>query len=211
MDKILENIGKYRIVPVIVIDDAGNSIPLSQALIESGLPVAEVTFRTDAAKGSIEKIAKTFPEMYLGAGTVLTVEQVKSAVDVGAKFIVSPGFNTKVVEYCCANNIPITPGVATPTEIQMAMEFDLEVVKFFPAEPLGGVNYLKAISAPYNNLRFIPTGGIDEKNIITYLQFPKVLACGGSWMVKSDLIKNRKFNEIKDLTIEALKVVKGIK
>ncbi len=210
MDKILEDIGKYRIVPVIVIDDADDSIPLAQALIESGLPIAEVTFRTKTAKESIEKIAKMFPEMYLGAGTVLTVEQVKNAVESGAKYIVSPGINLKVVEYCCTENIPMIPGIATPTEIGMALEFNMEVVKYFPAEPLGGINYLKAISAPYDNLRFIPTGGIDEKNIITYLQFPKVLACGGSWMVKSDLIKNKKFNEIKNLAIEALKIVKSV-
>jgi 2-dehydro-3-deoxyphosphogluconate aldolase / (4S)-4-hydroxy-2-oxoglutarate aldolase len=210
MNKIIEDIGKCRIVPVIVIEDAENALPLAQALIEGGLPVAEVTFRTKAAKESIEKIAKAFPDMYLGAGTVLSVEQVKSAVDAGAKYIVSPGINLKVVEYCVNNNIPITPGIATPTEIEMALEFNLEVVKYFPAEPLGGVNYLKAISAPYGGLKFIPTGGIDEKNISGYLKFPKVVACGGSWMVKSDLIIGKKFNEIKDLTAEALKAVKAV-
>lgn len=210
MNKILEDIKNCRIVPVIVIEDAENSVPLAQALIEGGLPVAEVTFRTKAAKESIEKIAIAYPDMYLGAGTVLTVEQVKSAIGSGAKYIVSPGINPKVVEYCVTNNIPVTPGIATPTEIEMALEFNLEVVKYFPAEPLGGVSYLKAISAPYGGLKFIPTGGIDEKNITDYLQFPKVIACGGSWMVKSNLITNKKFNEIKNLTAEALKTAKAV-
>ena len=208
MDKILEQIGIYGIIPVIIIDNAENSIPLADALIGGGLPVGEVTFRTKAAKESMEKIAKKFPEMLLGAGTVLSIEQVKSAVDSGAKFIVSPGLNPKVVEYCLTKNIPITPGIATPTEIERALEFNLEVVKFFPAESLGGLNYLKAISAPFGNLRFIPTGGIDERNLLSYLQFPKVLACGGSWMVKSDLISNKKFDEIKKITLEALAISK---
>ena len=209
MDKILEQIGICGIIPVIIIDDAENSIPLASALIEGRLPVGEITFRTKAAKESIVKIAKEFPEMLLGAGTVLSIEQVKSAVDAGAKFIVSPGLNPKVVEYCLTKNIPITPGIATPTEIERALEFNLEVVKFFPAEALGGLNYLKAISAPFGNLRFIPTGGVDEKNLLNYLQFPKVLACGGSWMVKSDLITNKKFDEIKKLTLEALIISKS--
>lgn len=208
MNRILEEIESYGIVPVIVIDDAENAIPLSQALIEGGLPVAEVTFRTKAAQESIQRIVKTFPEMLIGAGTVLSVEQVKSAVDSGAKYIISPGLNPKVVEYCASNGIPITPGIATPSEIERALELNLEVVKYFPAEALGGLNYLKAISAPYGNLRFIPTGGIDEKNLLTYLQFPKVLACGGSWMVKSELISNKKFNEIKILSIEALRIAR---
>ena len=209
MNKILSEIESYGIVPVIVIEDAENAIPLSEALIEGGLPVAEVTFRTKSARESIERIAKAYPEMLVGAGTVLSVDQVKSAVDAGAKYIISPGLNPKVVEYCVVNSITITPGIATPSEVERALEFGLEVVKYFPAESLGGLNYLKAISAPYVNLRFIPTGGIDEKNLLSYLQFSKVIACGGSWMVKSDLISNQKFNEIKNLTAAALKIVKS--
>ena len=208
MNKIFNEIGAYKIIPVIVIDDSINAIPLANALIEAELPVAEVTFRTKAAKESIKLIAKTFPDLLLGAGTVLTIDQVKDAVDSGAKFIVSPGLNPKVVEYCVGNNIPITPGIATPSEIERALEYNLDVVKFFPAEALGGLNYLKAISAPYGNLRFIPTGGIDEKNLLSYLQFPKVLACGGSWMVKSELISNKKFDEIKKLSSSALSIAK---
>jgi 2-dehydro-3-deoxyphosphogluconate aldolase/(4S)-4-hydroxy-2-oxoglutarate aldolase len=210
MKKIFEYIGSYRIVPVIIIDDSENALPLASALIEGGLPVAEVTFRTKAASKSIQLIAKTFPDLLLGAGTVLTIDQVKNAIDSGAKFIVSPGLNPKVVEYCVDNEILIIPGIATPSEIERAMEFNLEVLKFFPAEALGGLNYLKAVSAPYGNLKFIPTGGIDEKNLLSYLKFPKILACGGSWMVKSDLISNKKFDEIKNLTMLAINITKGI-
>jgi len=208
MNKILEEIGLFGIVPVIIIDEAESSIPLANALIDGGLPVAEVTFRTKAAKESIEKIAKGFPQMLLGAGTILSIDQVNSAVDSGAKYIVSPGFNSKVVEHCIKNNIPIIPGIATPTEIERALEFNLEVVKYFPAEALGGTAYLKAISAPYGGLKFIPTGGIDENNLLVYLQFSKVLACGGSWMVKSELIKNKKYDDIKNLTVSAVNLAK---
>ncbi len=208
MNKILEEIGLYKIIPVIIIDEVENAIPLANALINGGLPVAEITFRTKEAKESIDKIAGKFPQMLLGAGTVLSVDQVKGAVDAGAKFIVSPGLNPRVVEYCLSNDILITPGIATPTEVERALEFNLEVVKFFPAEVLGGLNYLKAISSPYSNLKFIPTGGIDEKNLLNYLNFPRVLACGGSWMVKSELIQNKKFDEIKNLTSSALSIAK---
>ena len=210
MNNIFKELSSYKIIPVIIIDDEKNSLPLANALIEGGLPVAEITFRTKAAGEAIRNIAKNFPNMLLGAGTVLTIDQVKFAVDAGSKFIVSPGLNPKVVEFCIQNNITITPGVATPTEIERALEFDLEVLKFFPAEALGGLNYLKAISAPFPKLKFIPTGGIDEKNILNYLQFSKVIACGGSLMVKSELITNKKFEEIKNLTLRALNIVKQI-
>ncbi len=209
MQKVLEEIGLIGIVPVIAIEDAADAEPLAQALIEGGLPCAEVTFRTSAAKESIEKISKVFPDMLLGAGTVLTVDQVKIAVDNGSKFIVSPGLNPKVVEYCLANDIPITPGVATPSEIEVALSFGLDVVKFFPAEASGGLDFLKAISAPYKNLKFIPTGGIDEKNLLSFIKFNRVLACGGSWMVKSELISNKKFSEIRDLTARAVNLLLG--
>lgn len=208
MHKILEEIGKLGLVPVIVIEDVENAVSLAKALIDGGLPVAEVTFRTKAARQSIENISKTFPDMLLGAGTVLTIDQVKAAIDAGSKYIVSPGLNPKVVEYCVNNNIPITPGIATPSEIERALEFELDVVKYFPAEPLGGINYLKAISAPYGNLKFIPTGGIDESNLLSYLKFSKILACGGSWMVKSDLIKNKQFDTIELMTAKAVELVK---
>jgi 2-dehydro-3-deoxyphosphogluconate aldolase/(4S)-4-hydroxy-2-oxoglutarate aldolase len=209
MQKIIEEIGLVGIVPVIAIEKADYAEPLTQALIEGGLPCAEVTFRTPAAKDTIAIIAKAFPAMLLGAGTVLTIDQVKTAVDSGAKFIVSPGFNPKVVEYCLANNIPITPGVATPSEIEVAMGFGLEVVKFFPAEANGGLKFLKAICAPYKNVKFIPTGGVDETNLLSYLKFPRIHACGGSWMSKSDLITGKKFDEIKQLTHQAVNLMLG--
>jgi 2-dehydro-3-deoxyphosphogluconate aldolase/(4S)-4-hydroxy-2-oxoglutarate aldolase len=204
MNAILENIGLIGIVPVIAIDHAEDAEPLAQALTEGGLPCAEVTFRTKAGKDAIARIAKSHPALLLGAGTVLTVEQVQAAVGSGAKFIVSPGLNRKVVEYCLANDIPITPGVLTPSEIEVALEYGLEVVKFFPAEAGGGLAYLKAISAPYKSLRFIPTGGIDESNLLAYLKFPKVHACGGSWMVKPEMINNQQFEDIKRITSAAV-------
>lgn len=204
MNAILEKIGLFGIVPVIAIEHAEDAEPLAQALDEGGLPCAEVTFRTKAGKEAIARIAKSRPSLLLGAGTVLTVEQVQSAVDAGAKFIVSPGLNRKVVEYCLANDIPLTPGVLTPSEIETALEYGLEVVKFFPAEAGGGLPYLKAISAPYKSLRFIPTGGIDESNLLTYLKFPRVHACGGSWMVKPEMITNHQFEEIKKITSSAV-------
>ncbi len=204
MNAILENIGLTGIVPVIAIEHAEDAEPLAQALSEGGLPCAEVTFRTKAGQEAIARIARSHPTMLLGAGTVLTVAQVQAAVDAGAKFIVSPGLNRKVVEYCLANDIPITPGVLTPSEIEVALEYGLEVVKFFPAEAGGGLAYLKAISAPYKSLRFIPTGGIDESNLLSYLKFPKVHACGGSWMVKPEMITNHQFEDIKKITSAAV-------
>jgi len=201
---ILKKIGDFGIVPVVKIDNAGDAVPLAKALIEGGLPVAEITFRTAAAEEAISNISKEFPDMLVGAGTVLSVEQVKKAVNAGAKYIVSPGFNPTVVEYCVKNNIPITPGCSNPTDLELALGFGLEVVKFFPAEAFGGLNTLKAMSAPYAMLKFIPTGGIDAKNLNSYLGFGKVLACGGSWMVKDDLIKGGNFAEITRLTREAV-------
>ena len=206
MNEALNKISNLKIVPVVVLEDAENAHPLAEALVAGGLPCAEVTFRTDAALESIKAMSKV-PELLLGAGTVLTIDTVKAAMDAGASFIVSPGFNPKVVGYCVENNIPITPGISNPTDIEMALEFGLEVVKFFPAEAMGGVKTLKAISAPYNKLKFMPTGGISASNIMDYLSLPFVIACGGSWMVKGDLINNKNFTEIKNLTAEAVSFV----
>ena len=204
MNPLLEQIGRLRIVPVVIIQDELDAEPLAQALLDGGLPTMEITFRTDAAKPAIGRIAKSHPSIVLGAGTVLTVDQVKAAVDAGAKYIVSPGIPRKVVEYCLKKNICVTPGVVTPTEIGVALELGLDVVKFFPAEASGGIEYLKAISAPFPNLKFIPTGGIDESNLLPYLQHPKVLAVGGSWMVKPALIAGKQFGEITRLTAQAI-------
>lgn len=209
MNEILRKIGNMGIVPVVKIDNAKDAVPLGKALIKGGLPVAEITFRTDAAQEAIENICSALPEMLVGAGTVLNIEQAKRAVAAGAKFIVSPGFNASVVEYCVNNNIPITPGCCNPTDIEMALSYGLEVVKFFPAEAYGGLSTIKAISAPYGMLKFIPTGGISEKNIKEYLAFNKILACGGSWMVKDELIKAGKFDEIERITGEAVSLMLG--
>ena len=206
---ILETISKIGIVPVVKLDDAKDAAPLADALCKGGLPCAEVTFRTAAAAEAISIMTKAHPDMVVGAGTVLTTEQVDQAVEAGAKFIVSPGLNPKVVKYCVDKNIPITPGTNSPSEIETAIEFGLEVVKFFPAEQSGGIAKIKAMAAPYVNMKFMPTGGINAKNLISYLDFPKVIACGGSWMVPGDLISNGEFDKIEELTREAVKTMLG--
>ena len=211
MNEVLMKIGQMGIVPVVVLNDVKNSVPLAQSLINGGLPCAEVTFRTEAAQQSIAEISKNFPQMFVGAGTVLTTEQVDRAVDAGAKFIVSPGFNPKVVEYCIKKGYPATPGIMTPTELEMALEFGLDVVKFFPAENAGGLKMIKAMAAPYTKMKFMPTGGINPQNVREYLQCDKILACGGSWMVKGDLINSGNFAEIEKLTKEASQIVKEIR
>ncbi len=209
MNEVLQRFEKLGIIPVVKIDDANNAAPLAKALCEGGLPVAEVTFRTDAAEEAIRKMVEACPHMFVGAGTVLTTEQVDRAIAAGCKFIVSPGLNPKIVKYCQDKNIPITPGTSSPTDIEQAIELGLEAVKFFPAEQSGGIAKIKAMAAPYVNMRFMPTGGINAKNIISYLDFPKILACGGSWMVSEALINSGQFDEIKRLTREAVNTMLG--
>ncbi|MBR3869299.1 MAG: bifunctional 4-hydroxy-2-oxoglutarate aldolase/2-dehydro-3-deoxy-phosphogluconate aldolase [Clostridia bacterium] len=211
MNAILKEISKIGIVPVVKIDNAKDAIPLAKALINGGLPCAEVTFRTAAAEEAIALMTKEFPEMLIGAGTVLTIEQVDKAVNAGAKFIVTPGFNEKVVKYCVDKNIPITPGCPSTSDIESALALGLDVVKFFPAENLGGINMIKALAAPYVGVKFMPTGGINAKNINSYLDCDKILACGGSWMVKDTLINEGKFDEIEALTKEAVANMLGFK
>ena len=209
MNDIIAQFQKLGIIPVVVINDAKDAVPLAKALCEGGLPVAEVTFRTDAAEEAIRLMAEACPDMLVGAGTVLTTEQVDRAVAAGAKFIVSPGLNPKVVKYCLDKNIPITPGTSSPTDIEAALELGLEVVKFFPAEQSGGIAKIKAMAAPYTKVKFMPTGGINAANLKSYLDFPKIVACGGSWMVSGDLIKAGNFDEIKRLTREAVNTMLG--
>ncbi len=204
MHEILEKIAELGIVPVIAINDVEKAVPLAKALISGGIPCAEVTFRTAEGEESIRRIAKEAPEILLGAGTVTTKEQVDRAIDAGAKFIVSPGLNPKIVAYCNEKNIPITPGCANPSDIEAAMELGLEVVKFFPAEQAGGLDYIKAIAAPYTKMKFLPTGGVNAGNINKYLAFEKIIACGGSWMVTADLINSGNFDEITRLCREAV-------
>jgi 2-dehydro-3-deoxyphosphogluconate aldolase / (4S)-4-hydroxy-2-oxoglutarate aldolase len=204
MDEIIKKIGLTGIVPVLAIDDSQSAEPLMRALIAGGIPCAEVTFRTDAAEAAIDTIAKKFPDVLLGAGTVLTVDQAKRAIDLGVKFIVSPGLNRNVVEYCLSKKVTVIPGVATPSDVTTAVEFGLSTVKFFPAEANGGIPYLTALSAPFKSMKFVPTGGIDMKNLIDYLRLPSVIACGGTWMIKADVLKAKRFDEIERATREAV-------
>ncbi len=211
MSTMNETIRGFGLVPVVVLNDAKDAVPLAKALCEGGLPVAEVTFRTDAAEESIRRIAEAFPEMLVGAGTVLTTDQVDRAVAAGAKFIVSPGFDPEIVDYCLSKEIPIYPGVVTPSELAQAVKRGLKVVKFFPAEAYGGVNTIKALAAPYPMVKFMPTGGVNLKNLKNYLECDKITACGGSWMVKGDLIKAGAFDEIRTLTADAVALAKEIR
>lgn len=208
MDSVLEQIYELGIVPVVVLEDAQKAEPLARALCEAELPCAEITFRTEAAEESIRIMSKKFPNMLIGAGTVTTTEQVDKAIAAGAKFIVSPGINKKIVKYCQERGILITPGCMTPSEIEIALECGIHTVKFFPAESAGGINMIKSIAAPYVNVKFIPTGGINAKNAKQYLQNDKIIACGGSWMVKEDLINSDNFDKIIELTKEAVAIVK---
>ncbi len=211
MNELLQKVEEFGVVPVVVLNDAKDAAPLAKALCEGGLPCAEVTFRTEAAEESIRIMAREFPEMVLGAGTVLTTEQVDRAVAAGAKFIVSPGFDAEIVDYCLKKGITVLPGCITPSEVAQAVKRGLAVVKFFPAEQFGGVATLKALAAPYTGVKFMPTGGINAKNLKEYLSFSKILACGGSWMVKGDLVAAGKFEEIKAMTKEAVALVKEIR
>jgi 2-dehydro-3-deoxyphosphogluconate aldolase/(4S)-4-hydroxy-2-oxoglutarate aldolase len=207
---LLLQIEEKKIVPVVKLDRVSDAKPLGEALVEGGLPVAEITFRTDAAEESIKEMIKAFPAMLVGAGTVVNVEQAKRAVDAGVAFIVSPGINRQVIEFAINNGIAIFPGICTPSEVMIAMEYNLPVVKFFPAMQYGGLDAIKALAAPFPDLRFMPTGGISSENILSFLKFKKIIACGGSWMVKDSLIKDGDFERIKTLTKEAVSLVSNI-
>lgn len=211
MTEMLEQIQNHIIVPVVVLEDTKDAAPLAKALVEGGLPCAEVTFRTEAAEESIRIMSSEYPEMLVGAGTVLTTEQVDRAVAAGAKFIVSPGFDPEIVDYCIEKEIPIFPGCVSPSEVAQAAKRGLKVVKFFPAEQFGGVSTIKALAAPYTTMKFMPTGGINANNLESYLSCNKIVACGGSWMVKSDLIKAGEFDKIKGLTQEAVALAKSLR
>lgn len=212
MNETMNNlIAQYGVVPVVVLEDEKDALPLAEALIKGGLPVAEVTFRTAAAEGSIKAMCEAYPEMLVGAGTVLSVEQVDRALKAGARFIVTPGFDEEVVDYCLANNIPVYPGTVTPSEVTKAVKRGLNICKFFPAEQYGGVSTIKALSAPFTTVKFMPTGGVSAKNLKDYLSCGKIVACGGSWMVKGDLIKAHEFDKIRELTAEAVELVKEIR
>ena len=204
MNEVLQKIYEIGIIPVIAINDADKAVPLAKALVAGGLPAAEVTFRTDAAEEAIRRIAAEVPEMLVGAGTVLTKDQVDRAAAAGSKFLVSPGFNPEITKYALDKGINFMPGTATPGEMEQAMSMGLDAVKFFPAEQNGGVAKLKAVAGPYKNLRWMPTGGVNAKNLMDYLSFDKIIACGGTWMVKADLIEAGNWDEITRLTREAV-------
>ena len=204
-----KRIEELKIVPVVVLQSAADAVPLADALTAAGLPLAEVTFRTEAAEESIRRIAGAFPEMLVGAGTVSSVEQAVKAVEAGAKFLVSAGFQKAITEFGLKKGIPIFPGVCTPTELMMLLKYDLRVAKFFPAEQYGGLKTIRALSGPFPQMRFMPTGGIHAGNVKEYLADPRIIACGGSWMVKDSLIKAGNFDEIRRLTAEAFNLVKG--
>lgn len=201
---VRERFAALRIVPVIVIDDPEDAVPLAAALRDGGLPCAEITLRTPRALEALRRIAAEVPDMLVGAGTVLTPEQASAARDAGARFMVAPGFNPTVVDYCLAREIAVFPGVCTPTEIERALGYGLSVLKFFPAEPMGGLPFLKAIAAPYTGVSFMPTGGIGPSNLVSYLGFSRVVACGGSWMAPNDLIATRQFDQIRSVTQAAV-------
>lgn len=211
MGTIAEQFYEYGVVPVAVLEDAKDALPLAEALIEGGLPCAEVTFRTEAAEESIRRMSEKYPDMLVGAGTVLTIEQVDRAVKAGAKFIVSPGFDSEIVDYCLSKDIPVFPGCITPSEVAQAAKRGMKVVKFFPAEQAGGVSMIKAMAAPYTMMKFMPTGGINAKNLKEYLEYDKILCCGGSWMVKGDMIRSGAFDKIKELTKEAVELAAAIR
>lgn len=209
MNAVLQELSNIGIVPVIAIEDASKAVPLAKALVAGGLPAAEVTFRTAAGEEAIRAIAKEVPEMVVGAGTVLTKEQVDRAIDAGSQFIVSPGFNPEITKYALEKGALMTPGTSSPGEMEQAMALGLDVVKFFPAEQNGGIAKLKALAGPYRNLKWMPTGGVNTKNMMDYLSFDKILCCGGTWMVKADLIEGEKWDEITAICKEAVKTMLG--
>ena len=206
--KIIENCG---IIPVVVLEDAANAVPLAKALLAGGINICEITFRTDAACEAIRQIALNVPEMIVGAGTVITKEQLKAATDAGAKFIVSPGSDLEVIRYAKELGVYMLPGAVTPTEVMQLIKEDIKVIKFFPAENYGGLKTIKALSAPFPNIKFVPTGGVSLSNLTTYLEFNKIAAVGGSWLCTKELITNGKWDEITKLSKEAMDIFRTVR
>lgn len=207
---MIKQLSLAGLVPVIKVDDAQDAVPLCKALSDGGLPVAEITFRTAAAEEAIRLVHEQLPEVILGAGTVLTCEQADRAIDAGATYIVSPGLNPTVVQHCLNRGVPMVPGCGNPSDIEAALSLGLKTVKFFPAEALGGLKLIKAMAAPYGDVTFLPTGGVNEKNLMDYLSFKKVVACGGSWMVPADAVAAKDWNRITELTRSAVNLMLGL-
>ena len=203
MTTLNEQLASLKVIPVIAINKVEDAIPLGKALVDNGMPCAEITFRTECAAEAIAVMRKEFPDMLIGAGTVLTNEQVDQAIEAGVDFIVSPGFNPRTVQYCIDKNVPIVPGVNNPSLVEQAMEMGLRTLKFFPAEPSGGVGMLKALTAVYP-VKFRPTGGVSLKNVDDYLSIKSVLACGGTWMVPTNLIDEGRWDELGQLVKDAV-------
>ncbi len=208
--ELVEALRDFRIVPVIALEEEENAVPLGEALLEGGLPLAEITFRTAAAEASMRRLNRELPDILLGAGTVLTTEQVDTAIDAGASFIVTPGFNPRVVEHALNRGIPITPGINSPTGVELAMEYGLRLLKFFPAEVSGGVKMLKALAGPYKGVSFVPTGGVSLSNLESYLSMENVAACGGSWLVPKDALAAQDFDQIRDITSDSCELASRI-
>ncbi len=211
MHDVIKAIGEIGLVPVVKINDARDALPLANALIEGGLPVAEITFRTDAAAESIAAIAKEFPQMIVGAGTVLTRAQVDAAMEAGATFIVSPGLNPDTLDYALSKSAIMMPGISDASGVEAALARGIDTVKFFPAEPAGGLPYIKALAGPYADVKFMPTGGINLGNLATYLTCPNILACGGTWMVTEGLINEQRWGEITAICQEAVRIIKDVR
>ena len=205
---LVETLFSYGVIPVVSLSKTEQAVPLAESLVAGGLPCAEITFRTAAAASAIAQIRQRVPEVLLGAGTVLTLEQLDAALDAGARFIVSPGTNPRLVEACLDRHIPVFPGVCTPTEIEAALALGVDLLKFFPAEAMGGVQMLRALSAPYRQVRFLPTGGVDARNLHDYLALPQVVACGGTWMVKPEWLEAGQFSTIETHAREAVSLVR---
>lgn len=208
MENAVEVLRNTGIIPVIKLEESEKAVPLAQALLSGGIPAAEVTFRTKTAAKSIESMAKALPQMFVCAGTVLTVEQAKEAIGSGAKAVISPGLNPKVVEYCLSVNVPVYPGCATPTEVETALSLGLDTVKLFPAQVVGGVKMLKALYGPYPQVRFMPTGGISTQNVVEYLSQPNVIACGGSWLCPQGALDKENWEEIASIAKTSAELVK---
>ena len=210
-DAIINQLGQLGVIPIIVMRDVEDAVPVAEALVGAGLPTLEVTYRTAAAGQSLERIRGRFPELLLGAGTVLTLDQAKEARDCGAQFIISPGLDPKMVEYCLGNDLVPLPGVSSPTEIQTAVGLGLTALKLFPAELLGGIRYLESVVGPFPMVRFIPTGGVHTGNLETYLSRSEVLACAGTWIARKDWLQAKRFDLIERAAAHALEIVRGVR
>ena len=211
LDFAAKKLAEHYIVPVVVLDDPSQALPAAKALLDGGLPCAEITFRTDAGEESIRLISREYPGMFVGAGTVLTTGQVDLAAAAGAKFIVSPGFDPEVVDYCLETGMPVFPGCVTASEVAQAQKRGLKYLKFFPAEQMGGTATIKALCAAYTGVRFMPTGGIGPHNLKIYMECDKILCCGGSWMIKSELLRGERYDEIARLTKEAVAIAAAVR